>query len=372
MMRFRMSLSLAAVGLFLLAFAASAGAVTYAPINQPGPPLDVPTAVLNESLTCTSGLSAAPRDPVLLIPGTTVDPSEAYSWNYEKAFAAQGIPYCAVTVPNHTDGDIQIAAEYVVHAVRYMHATSHHQVVMFGWSQGASTLPRWALRFWPDIRPMVASLVGLAPLNYTGSIVANAACAGGSCDPAIWQQAVGSQFMAALDSDQVTFPNIAYTVIYTRNDDVVTPDVTGALSVLPAGPNVTNVAIQSICPTDDSDHLTLVASPAAYAVAINAIDHPGHPADLAEVHASQPCLPGTEPGVDPSDFVGEEAHIIADVGPRLLEGMVEHEPPLKCYVTASCPSERLAGHLKRPAGRHRSRSRSRRSRGAARSRAAAR
>jgi hypothetical protein len=267
-----------------------------------------------------------------------------------------------VTVPNHTDGDIQVAAEYVVHAVRYMHATSHRQVVMFGWSQGASTLPRWALRFWPGIRPMVSSLVGLAPLNYTGSLVATAACAAGSCVPAAWQQAIDSQFMAALDSDQVTFPSIAYTVIYTRNDDVVTPDVNGDLSVLPAGPNITNVAIQDICPTDDSDHLTLVASPAAYAVAINAIDNPGHPADLAAVHTSQPCLPGTEPGVDPSDFVGEEAHIAADVGPRLLEGMVDHEPALKCYVTASCPATKAAAHRARSEHHRSHKGRQRRSR----------
>jgi hypothetical protein len=359
-MRYRLSLSLSAAILCALAFAVPAGAITYAPINQPGPALDVPTAVLNESLSCTAGLDSATRDPVLLIPGTTVDPSEAYSWNYEKAFAAQGIPYCAVTVPNHTDGDIQVAAEYVVHEVRYMDATSHHQIVMFGWSQGASGLPRWALRFWPDIRPMVSSLVGLAPLNFTGSVVASAACAAASCVPAAWQQAVGSQFMAALDSDQVTFPNIAYTVIYTRTDDVVTPNVNGALSILPPGPNVTNVAIQSICPTDVSEHLTLIASPAAYAVAINAIDHPGQPANLTQGHASEPCLPGTEPGVDPSDFVGEEAHIIADVGPRLLEGMVDREPPLKCYVTASCPPTATTAHHARSEQRKKHRKRKRR------------
>jgi hypothetical protein len=370
-----MSLLLAAVGLCLPALAQPASATTYAPIDHPGPALDVASALLRESLSCTSGLGAATRDPVLLIPGTTVDPPEAYSWNYEKALAAQGIPYCDVTVPNHTDGDIQIAAEYIVHAVRYMRATSHHQVVMFGWSQGASTLPRWALRFWPGIRPMVSSLVGLAPLNFTGSIVASAACAAGSCVPAAWQQSVGSQFMAALDSDQVTFRKIAYTVIYTRNDDVVTPDVNGDLSVLPAGPNVTNVAIQDICPTDDSDHLTLVASPAGYAVAINAIDNPGHPANLADVHVSQPCLPGTEPGVDPSDFLGEEAHIGADVGPRLLDGMVNREPALKCYVTASCPSTRSAAHrsaVRRVAAPRRSRSRSRQRHGTAPARPGAR
>ncbi len=96
-------------------------------------------------------------------------------------------------------------------------------------------------------------------------------------------------------------------------------------------------------------------------MAINAIDHPGHPADLAEVDPGQPCLPGTEPGVDPSDFAGEEAHIVADVGPRLLEGMVDREPALKCYVTASCPVATPTAHRlrvkPRRARRHRSPSR---------------
>jgi hypothetical protein len=90
MMRFRLSLALAAMMCSALVLAVPAGAITYSPIDHPGPALDVPTALLNESLTCTSGLGAATRDPVLVIPGTTVDPPEAYSWNYEKAFAAQG------------------------------------------------------------------------------------------------------------------------------------------------------------------------------------------------------------------------------------------------------------------------------------------
>src|SRR5690606_5981070 len=148
--------------------------------------------------------------------GTTVTPQEAFEWNYARAFEAEGVPYCMVTVPEHTNGDIQVAAEYIVDAVRTIHAASGHEVVLLGWSQGASTLPRWAIRFWPDIRPMISDLIGLAPLNNIGSLVATGLCFPGSCIPAGWQQANGSSFMAALNSGQQTFDGIDYTVVYSR------------------------------------------------------------------------------------------------------------------------------------------------------------
>ncbi|HVX19012.1 MAG TPA: hypothetical protein VHA73_13355 [Acidimicrobiales bacterium] len=313
--------------------AASGG---YAPLDQPGPALQVPQRDLDASLRCPANLSAVTRDVVLMIPGTTVDPDEAFAWNYEQALTAEHMPYCTVTVPNHTDGDIQVAAEYVVNAVRVIRSATHRKVILFGWSQGASTLPRWALRWWPDIRPMVASLVGLAPLNNKGSAVATGLCVPGSCIPAGWQQAIGSKFMAALNSRAQTFPGIAYTAIYTRVDDVVTPDVDGSLSVLPPGPNVTNVAIQDVCATDLSDHLLIPASPTAYAIALDAFRHPGEPADLARVRLQQPCLPGTMPHVSPIELLTQTARIAGNVGPRVMQGMVDAEPPLACYVTASC------------------------------------
>ncbi len=316
-------------------FAAGA-ARAYAPVNQPGPPLDVPRSALKGALRCPAPLSAARRDVVLVIPGTVVDPDQAFGWNWEPALSRNGIPYCTITLPNHTDGDIQVAAEYVVYAVRTIARATHRQVELFGWSQGASTLPRWAIRWWPDVRPLIASLVGLAPLNNIGSLVANAACAPGSCVPAAWQQAVGAHFMAALDSGRETFAGIAYTAIYSRVDDVVTPDVTGALSKLPPGPNVVNVAIQDVCRADLSEHLAIPASPTAYAIAIDAIEHPGHPADLRAVHVSQPCLPGTMPGVTPAAFLAGEAGVAGPIAQRLETGKVSSEPPLRCYVAASC------------------------------------
>lgn len=308
----------------------------YAPVDTPGPAVQVPRDDLDASLRCPAALGDVDRDVVLLIPGTTVDPEESFSWNYGKALTAEAIPYCTVQLPNHTDGDIQIAAEYVVDAVRRINEVSGQQVILAGWSQGASTLPRWALRFWPDIRPMVSSLVGLAPLNNRGSVVANGACLAGSCVPAAWQQSVGSDFMAALNSGQQTFDGIAYTVIYSRLDEVVTPNLDGSLSVLPEGPNVTNVAIQDLCPTDLSEHLAIIASPAAYAVALDAFQHPGEAADLGRVVVPEPCLPATMPHVSPIDFVTQELRIGLNVGPHLLKGQTSAEPPLACYVTASC------------------------------------
>lgn len=62
-------------------------------------------------------------------------------------------------------GDIQVTGEYVVHAIRTVHQLSGRQTDVLGFSQGGM-LPRWALRFWPDTRPMVNAFVALDPSNH--------------------------------------------------------------------------------------------------------------------------------------------------------------------------------------------------------------
>lgn len=42
-----------------------------------------PSAELAADLSCTSGVEDARHDPVLLVPGTALDPEASYSWNYE-------------------------------------------------------------------------------------------------------------------------------------------------------------------------------------------------------------------------------------------------------------------------------------------------
>ena len=53
------------------------------------------------------------RDPILLAPGTTMEPGPDCDWNYERAFNRLGWRWCAVTLPFDATGDVQVAGEYL-------------------------------------------------------------------------------------------------------------------------------------------------------------------------------------------------------------------------------------------------------------------
>ena len=168
-------LVLAAATALMGATATSAAAATpaYAPLDQKGPALSVPADKLAASLAC-KGPAGSGRQPILLVPGTTMDPKVGFSWNYARAFDRKGWRYCLLTLPQDATGDIQRSGQYVVNAVRTMHLQSGKQVDVLGWSQGGM-VPRWALRFWPDTRTLVDDVIGLSPSNH-GTIDADASC----------------------------------------------------------------------------------------------------------------------------------------------------------------------------------------------------
>lgn len=124
---------------------AAAGAVTYAPVDQPGPALSVPQDKLDASLECSGNLAAGPA-PVLLVPGTGSNPHSNFSWNWEPALTGLGISWCAVTLPGNALGDVQVAGEYVVNGIRTMYQRAGRRISIIGHSQGGM-LPRWPLRF---------------------------------------------------------------------------------------------------------------------------------------------------------------------------------------------------------------------------------
>src|SRR5437899_1119306 len=132
----------------------AAGAATgFAPLNRPGPALSVPVSTLRAALKCSGNFGTSTLEPVLLNPATGVSAEQNYSWNYERAFDMQHRPWCAVTVPDHTLGNIQVAGEYIVYAIRATYAKAHRRIAVLGHSQGGMSM-RWALRFWPDTRAM--------------------------------------------------------------------------------------------------------------------------------------------------------------------------------------------------------------------------
>ena len=337
-------LTLVALLALSLVPAASAATSPYAPVNRPGPALDVPAAQLAASLSCTPSVKQAAREPVLLVPGTELAPRPNFSWNYERAFAAAGVPYCAVTLPANANGDIQTAGEYAVSAIRRMHAASGRKVDIVGYSQGGM-VPRWALRFWPDTRAMVDDDIGLDASNH-GTLDADFCTASNECPPAFWQQRDTARFIAALNSIQETFPGISYTEVYSDTDEVVVPNLGPAASssVHGGGGAITNVAVQSVCSADTSEHLAMGSyDPVGYALALDALTHPG-PADPGRIGRSV-CATPFMPGVDPATFPADYAAYIAYIGHSVATAPeVTTEPPLQCYVfAAGCPSSAATG-----------------------------
>ncbi|MGH3319731.1 MAG: esterase/lipase family protein [Streptosporangiaceae bacterium] len=312
--------------------------VTYAPADRPGPVLHVPSPSLRSALRCTANVRNSHREPIVLLPGTTLTPHE-FSWNYMPAFKARHWPFCTVTLPHHAMSDIQVAAEYAVYAIRTVHARSGRRVQIVGHSQGGM-VPRWALRFWPATRAMVDDLVGLAPSNH-GTYVANAVCTPG-CAPAFFQQVFESPFIKALNSRQETFRGISYTDVYsTTVDEVVQPNLgpKGSSSLHTGGGRIANIALQDICPVHVADHIaTGTSDPVAYALAMDALTHRG-PADPARISRSV-CGRPFMPAVDPVTFPTNETQILGVVADQVATyPHVAQPPPLKCYVYArGCPS----------------------------------
>jgi triacylglycerol esterase/lipase EstA (alpha/beta hydrolase family) len=290
---------------------------------------------LRGAVSCTAGIRYDARNPILLVPGTDLDPTPNFSWNYERAFAARRWAYCTVTLPAHATGDIQVAGEYVVYAIRVMARRSGRRVDILGYSQGGM-VPRWALRFWPDTRRLVRTFVALDPSNH-GTVDANATCQQ-QCSAADWQQAAGSHFMQALNSYAETFAGINYTVIYSHTDEIVVPNLnsSGSSSLHTGRGRIANIAVQQVCPNDTSDHLAMgTYDPVGYALAVNAFSHESvaDPAAVPPTVCAQPFQPGVEPG----SFASNYAAYLAEIG-RVQESakQVSAEPRLDCYVFAGC------------------------------------
>ena len=319
--------------------AASTASAAYAPINRPGPALTISKADRAASLTCTANVTNAKREPVLLLPATGVNSQQNFSWNYERAFKAEGIPYCTSNQPRELQtnlDDIQTRAEYVVYAIRKMYKMAGRRIATLGHSQGGMVM-RWPLRFWPDTRKMVKDVIGMAASNH-GTLDAQLLCTIPSCNASFWQQRSKAKFIEALNSRQETFSAVGgYTEIYTRTDWVVVPNLNDQGSSSVHGPGkITNVATQDVCPTDVYEHLSIGTIDAvAYALVIDALsrDGPAKPERLPSNVCSNLVMPGVNLTTMATDLAAAGTALGTNIAayPR-----VPAEPPLRCYVTASC------------------------------------
>ncbi|HUS22979.1 MAG TPA: hypothetical protein VMZ66_13310 [Aeromicrobium sp.] len=350
--RFALSLVVALAGsVAFVGIHPGAEAATYAPLDQPGPALSPTTADMDAALHCDSStpLANATKDPVLLSPGTATDSNESFGWNWEPALNQLGIPWCGIDPPELALGPIDVAGEYIVRAIRRMHAMSGRKVDILGWSQGGMSM-RWSLRFWPDTRALVDDVMGFAGSNHGTQRMTVDNCAQIGCRAAVYQQASDSEFIRALNSHTETFAGISYTNVYSRFDEVVIPDSDAAhcSSCLTVGPGmIANIQTQQVCPLDTSDHVLIGPAPATYAIIVDALTHDG-PAVVSRIQAN--CASLFMPGVtDPAAASGSVAALQSAVGtlaiapgplpnPNVHAPVLHAEPALPCYVYATCAS----------------------------------
>jgi len=247
-----------------------------------GPTLETDAATLAAALRCPDAFTHPDRDPVLLVHGTATTSEASWSWSLGTVLPAQGYDVCTVDLPERALVDQQTSAEYVVHAVREMAGRSERAVDVIGHSQGTLE-PRWAMRWWPDVRAAVDELVQLAPPNQ-GTASAQLLCSTGSCPP--------------------------------------------AASALPGA---TVIVIQDLCPARYVGHVQLLADAVAVAVVLDALGTDG-PADASRIDPAT-CLQGTGPGTDPVEVSAGSTALYADAAAALPAGpMTDAEPPLRAYA----------------------------------------
>lgn len=294
-----------------------------------GPVLQVSEGQLTSALSCPASFSGA-HEPVLLIHGTA-GTGEAWSWNYGKVLPPQGYDVCTVTLPDYGREDMQISAEYVVHAIRVMAERAGGKVDVVGFSQGPVE-PRWAIKWWPDIRNLVDDMVAMAGVarGFTETYVI---CAS-SCIRPFWQMKPDSRFLAALNAGDETPGDVSYTSVYSRTDQFVwlTGGQSDPWTASSRLEGAANIAIQDICPGRVGEHFQALFDAAYYAVIIDALAHPG-PADPGRVDRAL-CLQGAMPGVDTAEAVEKSVQLHRDLYTRTGEHHTTSEPALAPYAAS--------------------------------------
>ncbi|MES3041590.1 MAG: lipase [Pseudomonadota bacterium] len=292
----------------------------------------MPLATLAASLICSDDFAENAKTPVLLLSGTSVDPFEQYDWNYIPVLEAAGYPWCVSIAPEQNTGDIQIRAEYVVHAIRTMSSRAGRKIAIVGHSQGGM-VPRWALRFWSDTRAMVSEVIAASPSN-NGSQTARGQCSL-PCAAAFWQQRDNANFIAALNQPVQTFAGISYTSIYTELDEVVVPATSAVLTT--GNGRIANISLQSLCPGHLADHLATGTFDApTLALVLDALAHDG-PADVTRIDPAvcqQLAAPGVVKPLVALDAL--RAAVNLTMGLTVKSTRLTSEPALACYVTQTC------------------------------------
>jgi triacylglycerol esterase/lipase EstA (alpha/beta hydrolase family) len=202
----------------------------------------------------------------------------AYALTYGEAIP--GVPVGGITpIP-------QSAAEIAAFIGRVLAATGAAKADLVGHSEGGFQA-LYGPKFVPGEAATVARVVALAPPTHGttfASLVTIADSLGASpltdailaagC-PACNELTTGSDLVASLNTGPVAQPGIAYTIIASTHDELVTPYGTEFVSE----PGVDNETVQASCPLDPVGHIGLAYDTDVAQLVRNALD-PAHPVPL--------------------------------------------------------------------------------------------
>lgn len=147
-------------------------------------------------------------------------------------------------------------------------STGASKVDIVGHSQGGM-MPRYYLKFLGGASK-VDQLIAISPSNHgmaenemvtlAKQFPGASELLGSTMPPACRDQIIGSELMTKLNSGGETVPGVRYTVIASKFDEVVTPFSSSWLD----GPNVRNVLLQDLYPTDLSEHIVIAGNPMVF------------------------------------------------------------------------------------------------------------
>lgn len=280
----------------LLATAAAVlfGAVGFQPATAAADPAGAPAGANDWSCRPSP---QHPR-PVVLVHGTGMSMQETWG-AISPSLSSEG--YCVfalnygIAAQSWGTGDIRNSARELAGFVETVRArTGAAQVDIVGHSQGG-TMARQYLRFEggadaaDPARTKVHRLVMLGPTTHGTTFNGqqrlidaftslritdertNEVLAGMSIGLASYQQLIGSRFLADLNAGRETMPGVAYTVIASRTDAVVTPPE-GSFLIPAPGSSVRNEWVQDSCPGATISHVGLTVDPSATFLVRRALD----------------------------------------------------------------------------------------------------
>ncbi|MBM7643890.1 triacylglycerol esterase/lipase EstA (alpha/beta hydrolase family) [Scopulibacillus daqui] len=222
-------------------------------------------------------------EPVILVPGTFERMD--LNWNglspvlKSKGYCVYSLNY-GYSKAGYSTGPIEDSAKELKAFIdNVLKLTGADKVSIVGHSQGGM-MPRYYIKFLGGDKK-VDDLVGIVPSNHgtkgfaglpdptwtTADLLSCAACK---------QQKTGSEFLNKLNKGNETPGKVSYTVIATRNDEVVVPYTSAFLKG--SKQQVSNIALQDYYPSDKFEHQFIPYDPHVDKFVLDALANKG-PAD---------------------------------------------------------------------------------------------